>query len=313
MAEHNCHYGYACINTKLRKKDIFMSRTCRLATLRQRGINYVYELALKNLRDIEPILEWNYNNSIFLFRLSSEIFPFATHTEFYQEYAENFDQLFGDELKRLGQLAKKYKQRLSMHPGQFTQLSSVHESVVVNSIREIDFHAQILDALDCSSDSVIVIHGGSKAGGKDAALDRLKKNFPRLSPSSQRRMVLENCEMCYSVQDLLPVCQELNVPLVLDFHHHNINPGSVLLESQIDSVLDTWNRKGIKPKFHLSESIPGIQVTDSITKRRAHSDYITEIPEVFNKFAQKSLCGIDLMFEAKMKEDSVLRFRKNQF
>lgn len=315
----SCNLGYACINTQLRKKDIFMSRTCRLATLRERGINYVYELALKNLRDLEPIIKWNFENNIFLFRLSSEIFPFATHSEYFQEYHSNFDRLFGDELRRLGKLVKEYRQRVTMHPGQFTQLSSVRDCVVENSIREIDFHARILDTLDCGPDSVIVIHGGSKAGGKEAALDRLSRNFYRLSNSSQRRLVLENCEMCYSVEDLLPVCKLIGVPLILDFHHHNINPGNIgtckdsncFSEEIILKILDTWNSKGIKPKFHLSESIPGITESDSITKRRAHSDYITLIPEIFYKFVEFSKAGIDLMFEAKMKEDSILVYRNN--
>jgi UV DNA damage endonuclease len=310
VLQKKCYLGYACINTKLREQDIFMSRTCRLATLRQRGIQYVYELALQNLQDLEVILKWNFDNGIFLFRLSSEIFPFATHADYFEEYSKDFDQIFGAQLKRLGELVTKYQQRVTFHPGQFTQLSSERDSVVINSIREIDFHARILDSMNCNKDSVIVIHGGSKAGGKDAALGRLKTSFYKLSESSQRRLVLENCEMCYSVEDLLPVCQELGVPLVLDFHHHNINPGTKSLENYIKAVLDTWNSRQIKPKFHLSESRDGITVDDSITKRRAHSDYIKEIPMIFYKFAQQSLDGIDLMFEAKMKEDSVLQWRK---
>jgi UV DNA damage endonuclease len=304
----HCHYGYACINTQLRKKGIFMSRTCRLATLQERGIEYVFELAKQNLADLEPIMRWNYDHNIFLFRMSSEIFPFATHADYYKEYEVRFEELFGNTLQHLGKLAKKYNQRLTFHPGQFTQLSSDREEVVLNAIREIDFHAEILDRMGCNRDSVIVIHGGSKRGGKEAGLQRLIENFDRLSPSSQSRLVLENCEMCFTVEDLLPVCNQLQIPLVLDFHHHNINPTKRSLDDLTEEILHTWNIRGIKPKFHISESRPDVLLTDSITKRRAHSDYITSIPDIFFRMANTTICGIDLMFEAKMKEDSVLPF-----
>jgi UV DNA damage endonuclease len=305
------NFGYACINTCLRKSDIFMSRTCRLDTVRERGIHYVYELAQRNLADLEPIMKWNFENNIFLFRMSSEIFPFATHRDYYLEYESSFESLFGEKLRYLGKLAKEYNQRLTFHPGQFTQLSSDREEVVVNAIREIDFHAKILDMMGCDHNSIIVIHGGSKRGGKEAGLNRLVTNFPRLSSSSQSRLVLENCEMCYSVTDLLPVCKQLKVPLVLDYHHHNINPSKISLEVLTPEILDTWNSRGIKPKFHISESRPGVSITDNITKRRAHSDYITALPEIFYYMVKMSKCGIDLMFEAKMKEQSIALFQKS--
>lgn len=308
----HCHYGYACINTQLRKRNVFMSRTCRLATLQERGIEYVFDLAKQNLADLEPIMKWNYEHDIFLFRMSSEIFPFATHTDYYKEYELRFEELFGETLRNLGKLARKYNQRLTFHPGQFTQLSSDREEVVVNAIREIDFHAEILDRMGCDRDSVIVIHGGSKRGGKEAGLRRLVENFERLSQSSQSRLVLENCEMCFTVEDLLPVCNELQVPLVLDFHHHNINPTSRTLDDLTEEILHTWNIRGIKPKFHISESRPDVLPTDSITKRRAHSDYITSIPDIFYRMANVTMSGIDLMFEAKMKEDSILKLREKE-
>ena len=40
----------------------------------------------------------------------------------------------------------------------------------------------------------------------------------------KRRLVLENDERVYSSRDLLPICEALDIPLVLDFHHYNIYP-----------------------------------------------------------------------------------------
>ena len=74
----NFRLGYACINTELRKRDIYTSRTLRLSTLKTKGIEYVKELGLKNVDDLLKILKWNKENGIYFMRVSSEIFPFAS-------------------------------------------------------------------------------------------------------------------------------------------------------------------------------------------------------------------------------------------
>ena len=302
----NLNMGYCCINTRLRDLGIFTSRTCRLETVKQNGIDYIYELASQNIDDLAAIFRWNYKNNIFLYRMSSEMFPFASHPDFYETY--DFER-FRDRLEQLGKLSRHYRQTLTFHPGQYNQLTSHRESVVEKSIIDIDIHAKILDIMGCDSDSVIVIHGGSKHDGKEVALDRFRKNFPRLSASSKKRLVLENCEMAYSIQDLLPVSEELGIPIVIDYHHHNINPGTINDERQLleitDKVLQIWNTRKITPLFHLSESRRGVKITDSITSRRAHSDYVETLPNALLQTLQASKINLDI--EAKMKERAVIR------
>lgn len=291
---------------ELRALGLFCSRTCRLATLQEKGLEYSYQLAKKNLEDLACILRWNHKNNIKLFRMSSDMFPFATHPD----YRGTFDlTIFEDRLQNIGRLAKEYGQTLTFHPGQYNQLSSVRPTVVESAICDIDFHALVMDMMGLGVDSVIVIHGGSKSDGKEASLSRFKTNFKKLSPSAQKRLVLENCELVYSVEDLLPVCRELEVPLVLDFHHHNLNPGSQPLVKLIQQVLETWSIRGITPLFHVSESKPGITEADSITARRAHSDYVTALPKELMDVTQYQRIHLDV--EAKMKEQAVLfLFRK---
>ncbi len=305
--------GYCCINVHLRSLGIFTSRTCRLETIKERGIEYAYQLATKNLNDMAAIFRWNFNNKIFLYRMSSEMFPFATHPE----YRDTYDtQRFALSLANLGQLAKKYNQTVTFHPGQFNQLTSSREQVVVNSIVDIDFHAKILDMMNTGPDSVIVIHGGSKGDGKDVCLQRLARNYKQLSPSAQSRLVLENCEMAYSITDLLPLCEELSIPLVVDYHHHNIHPGDVRylqtneLVPLTKRVLQIWKTRNITPLFHLSESKPGITLQDSITKRRAHSDYINNFPDAMLELLIDNRINLDI--EAKMKEKAVM-YLKDKF
>jgi len=64
----NFNLGYACINTKLEKECIFTSRTMRLKTYLDKGINYAKELAMLNLNDVMTIMEWNVRNNIHFFR-----------------------------------------------------------------------------------------------------------------------------------------------------------------------------------------------------------------------------------------------------
>ena len=302
----NLNMGYCCINTYLRDLGIFTSRTCRLDTVKQSGLDYIYKLAHQNIDDLSAIFRWNYRNKMYLFRMSSEMFPFASHPDFYQRY--DFQQ-FTKRLRELGELANGYRQTLTFHPGQYNQLTSHRPDVVEKTVIEIDIHAKILDIMGCGRDSVIVIHGGSKHDGKEAALERFRKNFMMLSDSSRSRLVLENCEMAYSIQDLLPVSEELGIPIVIDYHHHNINPGTIISTNQLleitERVLKVWRSRGITPLFHLSESRRGVKLTDSITTRRAHSDYIETLPDALLQTLQTTRINLDI--EAKMKERAVLR------
>jgi UV DNA damage endonuclease len=87
MVCDNINFGYCCINTELRKKKIFTSRTCRLATIQKNGIEHSYALARQNLADLKDILKWNHDNGIFLFRVSSSMFPFGSHPAKMKEQA----------------------------------------------------------------------------------------------------------------------------------------------------------------------------------------------------------------------------------
>ena len=57
-------------------------------------------------------------------------------------------------------------------------------------------------------------------------------------------------------------------------------------------------RRGIKPKFHISEQGSG---------RCGHHDYIETIPQSVIDIPKKMGISIDLMVEAKMKEQAILR------
>jgi UV DNA damage endonuclease len=302
MVPCNFNLGYACLNTELRKgkPPVFTSRTCRLDTYKKNGLVYVKELALKNLSDLLKLLKWNVEHNIYFMRLSSEIFPFASHKEF--GYSIDFADTL---LSQIGDYAKRNKIRLTMHPGQYDVLSSPKEEIIQNTILDLNHHCDILDKMGLDSGSVMIIHGGGVYGDKGKALERLEKNILRLPERSRNRLVLENCEMSYCVEDLLPISEKLLIPIVLDFHHDQIYPSSKKIEFYFDRVFEVWNKRGIKPKVHVSNSLPGITDTDSKTARRKHSDFI----EYFHDSLLMIKFDIDVMLECKMKEQGILKLR----
>ncbi|ODQ52088.1 UV-endonuclease UvdE [Saitoella complicata NRRL Y-17804] len=297
--------GYACLNTILRElpTPIFCSRTCRQATLEKEGMEFVRALGKQNAADLSKMIEWNERFGIRFLRVSSEMFPFASHEKF--GYTLEFAD---EELTAAGALAMKYGHRLTTHPGQFTQIASPREQVVDNAFRDLIMHDELLTRLGMTGqadrDAVMIIHLGGTYGDKPATLDRFRANYARLPESVKRRLVLENDDVCWSVTDLLPLCKELGVPLVLDWHHHNIVHGDIR-EGSLDpynllpEINALWEAKGITPKQHYSESRPGAIMP---MERRGHSKRVRNLPPCPDT--------TDLMIEAKDKEQAVFELAR---
>ncbi|KAG8933705.1 hypothetical protein FRC02_011311 [Tulasnella sp. 418] len=286
--------GYACLNTILRslKPDsVFCSRTCRISTIQEKGMDYVKELGLQNIRDLSKMIEWNEANNIRFMRISSEVFPFASHGKYGYtlEYADK-------DLKATGDLAKRYQHRLTLHPGQFTQIGSPKDEVVTASVRELNYHCEMLDRMGLDQDSVMIIHMGGVYGDKASTLERFKKNYTELlSESVKKRLVLENDELCYNLDDIMPVCKELDIPIVVDYHHDWIYPSQRPVSELIPIINETWIKKGIRIKQHLSEPRPGATTP---MEKRAHADRCSRLPDCLPD-------DVDLMIEAKDKEQAV--------
>lgn len=136
--------GYACLNTYLRFSNppVFSSRTCRIASILEnrnplknpdeaphatknrpdmdqpadiaRGQAYVEALGLANARDITKMLRWNDRYNIKFMRLSSEMFPFASH----EEYGYKLAPFASETLAQVGKVVAELGHRVTTHPGQ---------------------------------------------------------------------------------------------------------------------------------------------------------------------------------------------------
>jgi UV DNA damage endonuclease len=291
--------GLCCINTELRKKDIFCSRTMIRKNF---SVKKAKELSLKNIQDIEKMAEWNYKNNIFVFRISSDIFPHFTDNET-EPYTIEFAL---DALKQAGDVCKKYNQRITMHPGQFNQVGAKDEKVFENTIKDLKMHADILDAMGMNNDSVICVHGGGVYGNIKDTTERWIKQFSQLPDNVQRRLAIENCERCYNIIDCLKIAEECNIPLIFDCHHYDcyniINKSKIDINQYMDRIVNTWKRRDIRPLFHISEQRKDARIG-------THSDFIEKLPEYYLSFPQK-YGDLDIEIEAKLKEQAIFKLYK---
>ena len=294
--------GYACINMTLgnRKPKITTNRSMVRKTFLERGLNYAGELGLENSRDLLQILKWNTENGIKLFRLSSEFFPWASEYKF-----EDLPQFLRIRtlLSGAGHYAQSVGMRINSHPGPFNVLTSPKESVVQNTIVDLELHGKIFDlmGLEKSPYNNINIHCNGVYGDKKSAMDRFILNFQRLSPSVQTRLTVENDdkESMYSVKDLMYIHENTGIPIVFDYHHHKFCTGGLSEEDALKLAVSTWP-KGITPEVHYSES-KSLHENNTKIKPQAHSDYINALPNTYE-------LDLDIMVESKAKELAILPF-----
>uniref|UniRef100_A0A6C0IXS4 Uncharacterized protein n=1 Tax=viral metagenome TaxID=1070528 RepID=A0A6C0IXS4_9ZZZZ len=298
--------GLCCMNITLKNTDnpIYASRTMIQRKIKELGLDELKSRIIKNLIDLEKMIEWNEQNGIKVFRISSDLFPHKTNPD-----VESYDYDFAKPyLKKAGDLAKKYNQRITMHPGQYNVVGTPNKQSFKKTIDDLLYQATILDLMGMDNNSVMVVHGGGIYGDKELTKARWCKQFSELPKTVQNRLVLENCEKCFSIKDCLDVSKKINIPVVFDTHHYEcykqLHPDEQFLEpvNYIKDILETWEKRMIKPKFHVSEQGSG--------RCGHHSDYIEILPEYLLEIPKKYNVNIDIMIEAKKKELSIFKLYK---
>ena len=98
--------GLCCINTILRsqKPPVFASRSVIMKTIETKGIDYLKEKIIQNLKDVLTMMDWNEDNGVKVFRLSSDMFPHKSNPKV-DDYTFDFAK---EKMKKAGDLAKKY-------------------------------------------------------------------------------------------------------------------------------------------------------------------------------------------------------------
>jgi UV DNA damage endonuclease len=292
--------GYCCINNTLNEQGITTGRAMRKATFEAKGIKYASELALANAKDLLTILKWNADNGVKVFRMGSGIFPWGT--EYKTTSLPDFFEI-ASTLRMCGDYAKSTGQRITAHPDHFVKLGSDKESVVLNSIKDLELHSEVFDlmGLEASPYNAINIHVGMNFS--EVTAQRWIANFRRLSPKLQARMVVENDdkESAFSVRQLFThIHSELKIPLTFDYFHHQFHTDGLTTEEAVNLAANTWPN-GITPLFHYSESK---NINENVQGNpRAHADY------VFSRIDDFGLT-LDVDLEAKAKELALFKYRE---
>ena len=282
--------GYACINLTLAEEGITTNRGMIKRTFAERGIDYASELALGNVQSLLRILQWNVANGIKVFRITSELFPWAS------EYCLQ-DMPHFEEIHSILQEAGRLPVRVSTHPGPFNKLAGTG-ATLANTIR--DLHAELFDLMGFapSHQNKINIHVGGAYGDKAETLKRFADNYRALPDNIRLRLTVENDDKpgLFAVSDLVSLHEDCGIPVVFDYFHHRLHPGGWSEEEAFNAAYATWP---VRPVFHYSSSRKDFE--DPAAKKEAHADWIHERINTYGK-------PVDIIFEAKMKELSLLRY-----
>lgn len=254
-----------------------------------------------NLHHTKRILHYNIANEIGLYRLSSSLVPLATHPEVMWDFVTPFK----DEWQELGELIRQYNMRPSFHPNQFTLFTSPREEVTQNAVKDMEFHFNMLEAMDVLEKGLINIHIGGAYGDKTATLKRFHENLKMLPSKVKKHMTLENDDKTYNVEETLIACEKENFPMILDYHHYMANQGDIELEAYLPRIFDTWNHTNVVPKVHLSSP-------KSEGAFRSHADFVSlDFVLPFLKMAKELNRDFDVMIEAKQKNLAMLQLVEN--
>jgi len=297
--------GYACINMGMseqpKKKRVTTNRSMIKRTFQQKGLPYASELALQNCKDLIKILKWNHQNDIHFFRMSSEIFPWAS--EYQLSDLPDYKEIC-KALEEAGSFARSVGQRLTCHPGPFNKLTSPKEHVIKNTIRDLEIHGELMDLLGMPRTpwAKLNIHVGATYGDKPFAISNFCRNFEKLPESVKTRLTVENDdrESLYSTAELVDeIHSRIGIPVVHDFHHHLFTNRGMSQKEALGLACKTWG--DVTPVVHYSES-RAQEHNDPKIKPQAHSDMIFNYIDTFGY-------DVHIMIEAKHKELALLEYR----
>ena len=281
--------GYPCINRSI---GCTSSRTFRLKSYSEEQLKILIK---SNLDCLHRILLYNIDQNILFFRISSDIIPFASHPVCCFKWQKHFAGQF----KVIGKLIKKHSIRISMHPDQFTLINSIDTNIFRRSVKELTYHAEILDLLNLDCSAKIQIHVGGAYGDKPKSIKRFIDRYNKLPKKVIRRLVIENDHRLFTVADCIQIHKQTKLPVLFDSFHHEINNEGESVSQGLKTCASTWSKK---------DGIPMVDYSSQAYKasKGSHTEHI-DIAGF--KLFLRTIKGIDcdIMLEIKDKERSALK------
>lgn len=250
-----------------------------------------------NLSSLENVIDYNIKNDIRLFRISSDLIPFASTSINNIQWWD----VFRNQFLRITKKIQTSGMRVSMHPGQYTVLNSPNIEVVKRAIDDLNYHTLVLDSLNVGAEHKIVLHIGGIYNDKKQAIKRFIANYHYLNDSVKRRLVLENDDKSYNVNDVLEIGTNLNAPVIFDNLHNEINSSDKQKSDYywINKCKKTWHQNDGNQKIHYSQQNP-------LKRPGSHSSSI-RIDEFMCFYDKLERNDIDIMLEVKDKNLSAVK------
>lgn len=285
--------GLVCITFDKQVRFRTMTRTRYLQLSLSQRESALREIYQHNLQRSHDALSFCEANNIRLYRMSSGLFPLSDMED---EIGANILESMRADLGKIGQRAQALNIRVVLHPDQYVVLSSDSPEIVQTSIKILARHALNLDLLGLprSTWSLMNIHGG-----KSQRSEQLIKVISELPPAIKNRLTLENDEYAYSASEILAVCQQAQIPMVFDAHHHICHEkldsyDHPSVAAMLEAARETWTN----PDWQLVHISNG----EEAFLDRKHSNLITAMPDIYHQVPW-------IEVEAKHKEAAIAHLR----
>ena len=274
---------------------------------------------LTSLSYLDAIFDYLHHHHISMYRMSSDLAPYATHPDMPQFHSMVRDS--AAELAAIGRKARELDLRLSFHPSQFIVLNSPDPELVRKSAWDLLSQAEMLDAMELGPEAVVVVHVGGVYDDHLAARARWAQTWPTLPEPVRRRLVLEHDDLRFSAADVLWLHGETGVRLIFDHQHFwCLNPEGADMRETVQKILATWP-DGVRPKVHFSS--PRTELRQLVRKDRktgksitvnaapvwtGHADFVNPFEFITFMRVAEGL-EFDVMLEAKSKDLALIRLR----
>ena len=203
-----------------------------------------------SLELLDRVLDYLKSERLDMYRLSSDIAPYATHPDMPQFHSMVADS--DADLRAFGAKAKEYDIRLSFHPSQYVLLNSPNPELTRKSIWDLSSQAEMLDRMELGPEAVMITHVGGVYDDHEASRARWIEGWEACPEHVRRRLVLENDDIRFSAADVLWIHERTGVRCVFDYQHMwCLNPERLDMRAVLERFLATWP-KGVRPKIHFS-------------------------------------------------------------
>ncbi|ADK14514.1 UV DNA damage repair endonuclease UvsE [Clostridium ljungdahlii] len=283
--------GYACLTIGVLNTNL---KSCNAKNVCDEKLLDVIE---HNLKSLENMIAYNIKNSIHLFRISSDLISFGSSPLNKLHWWD----IFSNEFSKIGRKIRENNIRVSMHPGQYTVLNSPNKDVVSRAVEDLNYHSKVLDSLGVNVENKIVLHIGGVYNDKKQAINRFISNYVNLDDRVKRRLVIENDDKSYNINDAIEIGTKLGIPVIFDNLHNEINPSNDDKSELywINECKNTWKDKDGYQKIHYSQQ-------DISKKTGSHSNTIA-VDRFVDFYGSLEREDIDIMLEVKDKNLSAVK------